>query len=401
VKTQHVTKSRGRHCGNVELAAYLANAAGPVPSVLDLRIAHDRFGSSSDLNLNGHLHYPNDIDKSLNEAAADKIRKYRADYNNNPPTAISFMPAVDSTSGSLQSEFVRLLFLQAHRETDRFFAGSGVKLAQHDRGQFHFRRAAFSSQLKSRVGLSLSQAAALRITLNLDKSTHQTRIISAIIYRSPRPEEHEVDDEEEEEEEEEEETRMTGVVEGIPSAASGQVTRNSRRNNDEGWLEQKKRAEKEMLAGDVEVDLSGYKCIAAKEMSDGDCRDVLQAATHHAREATRLIVLAAQSGCHRRQELLRAKSQAVAHLHVNLQALVKTNLLMVERGEAALRETVDPLFGTAVNLLSYAELSGCSAVSRKLEAGIAQCLREPAHPLSSWVYIRYRRRCAASASSHA
>ena len=28
-------------------------------------------------------------DRSLNEAAADKIRKYRADYNNNPPNAIS------------------------------------------------------------------------------------------------------------------------------------------------------------------------------------------------------------------------------------------------------------------------------------------------------------------------
>ena len=33
----------------------------------------------------GNLHYPNDIDRSLNEAASDKIRKYRADYNNNPP----------------------------------------------------------------------------------------------------------------------------------------------------------------------------------------------------------------------------------------------------------------------------------------------------------------------------
>ena len=66
VKTQqHVTKSRGRHCGDIELAAYLANAAGPVPLVLDLRIAHDRFGSSSDLNLNGHLHYPNDIDREV------------------------------------------------------------------------------------------------------------------------------------------------------------------------------------------------------------------------------------------------------------------------------------------------------------------------------------------------
>ncbi len=101
-------KSRGRHCGDIELAAYLANAAGPVPLVLDLRIAHDRFGSSSDTSLNGHLHYPNDIDKSLNEAAADKIRKYRADYNYNPPSAVSFMSAISSTSGRLHSEFIRL-----------------------------------------------------------------------------------------------------------------------------------------------------------------------------------------------------------------------------------------------------------------------------------------------------
>ena len=78
------------------------------------------------------------------------------------------MPAIASTSGRLHSEFVRLLFLQAHRGTDRFFAASGVQLAQSTSGQFHYRRAAFSSQLKSRVGNILAKAAALRINLNLD-----------------------------------------------------------------------------------------------------------------------------------------------------------------------------------------------------------------------------------------
>ncbi len=136
--------------------------------VLDLRIAHDRWGSSSDPSINGHLHYPNDIDRSLNEAAADKIRKYRADYNNKPPSSVAFMPIIASTSGRLHSEFVRLLFLQAHRETDRFFAVSGVPLAQSTSGQFHFKRAAFSSNLKSKVGNILAKAAALRITLNVD-----------------------------------------------------------------------------------------------------------------------------------------------------------------------------------------------------------------------------------------
>jgi hypothetical protein len=85
VKTQQVVKSRGHHCGDIDLTGYLVNATGPVSLVLDLRIAHDRFGSSSDPSLNGHLHYPNDIDRSINETAADKIRKYRADCKNNPP----------------------------------------------------------------------------------------------------------------------------------------------------------------------------------------------------------------------------------------------------------------------------------------------------------------------------
>ena len=133
-KTQQVIRIRGQHCGDVEVAGYLANQAGPVPLVLDLRITHDRVGRSSDLSLNGTLRYPNDNDRSLNEAAADKILKYRDDYNHNPPQTVTFMPTIASTSGRLHSEFIRLLFLQAHRETDRFFADSGVQPAQLNRG---------------------------------------------------------------------------------------------------------------------------------------------------------------------------------------------------------------------------------------------------------------------------
>jgi hypothetical protein len=170
VQTQQVVKSRGQHCGDIELVGYLANAAGPVPLVLDLRVANDRVGSSADPALNGHLRYPNNLDQSLNDAAADKLRKYRADYNFNPPRGVGFMPAIASTSGRLHSEFIRILFLQAYRKTDRFFAASGVLSAQSDRGFFHYRRAAFSSMLKSRVGNILAKAAALRINLNLDGS---------------------------------------------------------------------------------------------------------------------------------------------------------------------------------------------------------------------------------------
>jgi hypothetical protein len=115
-------------------------------------------GSSTDPTLNGHLKYPNNLDQSLNDVSPDKIRKYRGDYNNRSPSEESFMSGIASTSVRLHSEFVRLLFLQDHRETDRFFTTSGVQLAPTDRDQFHFRRAVFSQQLKTRLSwLSLRQ----------------------------------------------------------------------------------------------------------------------------------------------------------------------------------------------------------------------------------------------------
>ena len=77
------------------------------------------FGATSDPSINDHLHYPNDLDGSLNESAADKIRQYHTNYNNRPSNLISFMSVIGSTSGRLHSELVFLLFFQAHRETDR------------------------------------------------------------------------------------------------------------------------------------------------------------------------------------------------------------------------------------------------------------------------------------------
>ncbi len=150
------------------MAGYLTNATGSVPLVLDLRITHERWESSSDPSINDHFHYPNDMDGSLKETDPDKIRKYRADYNNNFPNSISFMPGIASRSGCLHSELVCLLFLQDHRETDRFFTASGVQVEESDRGQFHCKGAVFSSQFKSKVGSILVKTSSLRITLNID-----------------------------------------------------------------------------------------------------------------------------------------------------------------------------------------------------------------------------------------
>ncbi len=132
--------------------------------VLNLRITHDRFGSSSDPSLNGHIHDPNNMDKSLNETVTDKIRKYRVDYNNKPPTTVSFMSFVPSTSGRLHSEFVGLLFLQDHGDfrSSAFVTFQWI-LPLLPRGLL--------LPPKSRVGLVLPKAAGLRIMLNIDGSS--------------------------------------------------------------------------------------------------------------------------------------------------------------------------------------------------------------------------------------
>ncbi len=68
---------------------------GPVSLVLDLHITHERWGSNSDPSINGHLRYPNDINRSLHEVATYKIRKYRVNYNNHPPNTIAFMSVMN------------------------------------------------------------------------------------------------------------------------------------------------------------------------------------------------------------------------------------------------------------------------------------------------------------------
>ena len=63
-------------------------------------------------------------------------------------------------------EFLRLLFLQAHRETTAHFLATGLPSQQNrSDNAFRFKRAAFYMGLKSKVGLVAAKASALRINL--------------------------------------------------------------------------------------------------------------------------------------------------------------------------------------------------------------------------------------------
>ena len=49
---------------------------------------------------------------------------------------ISFLPAIASTSTRMHGDFLRLLFLQAHRETEAHFTGTGMPSQRNKRAAF-------------------------------------------------------------------------------------------------------------------------------------------------------------------------------------------------------------------------------------------------------------------------
>jgi hypothetical protein len=68
----------------------------------------------------------------------------------------------------MHGKFLRLLFLQAHRETEAHFTATGMPSQRNQSDSFRFKRAAFYQSLKSKVGLAAANAAALRMNLNVE-----------------------------------------------------------------------------------------------------------------------------------------------------------------------------------------------------------------------------------------
>jgi hypothetical protein len=153
VRTQHgVTASAGQRRGDVEVRSYLRDQAGSRGLVFDLSITHDRFGSSSHVQQNGSLSHPQDLDCLMRVAAQRKTNAYKQTYADNQN--ISFLPAIMSTSNHMHGEFLCLLFLQAHLETESYFTATGMPSQRNQSESFRFKRAAFYQGLKRKVGLA-------------------------------------------------------------------------------------------------------------------------------------------------------------------------------------------------------------------------------------------------------
>ncbi len=112
-----------------------------------------------------NLSDPQDLDALLHIAAQRKIAAYQQQYADNQN--ISFLPGIVSTSTRIHGEFLRLLFLQAHLETEAHFTAIGMSSQHINTEGLLFKCAAFYNGLKSKVGLASAKAAALRVNLNV------------------------------------------------------------------------------------------------------------------------------------------------------------------------------------------------------------------------------------------
>jgi hypothetical protein len=80
-------------------------------------------------------------------AAQSKTNAYRQTYADNQN--ISFLPAIMSTSNRMHGEFLRLLFLQAHRETEAHFTAPGMPSQRNQSESFRVKRAAANDSTKA------------------------------------------------------------------------------------------------------------------------------------------------------------------------------------------------------------------------------------------------------------
>ncbi len=84
----------------------------------------------------------------------------------NRPDPIHFLPTAADTTGRVYDDFSRLLFLHSYRETSTL-----SNEIPEESGQFRFLRVARYANIKGSVGLILSKASAMRISIPLDLSS--------------------------------------------------------------------------------------------------------------------------------------------------------------------------------------------------------------------------------------
>ena len=98
-------------------------------------------------------------DKLLESAARTKVHRYREAYATRAGVTYAFLPCVMSTSGRIHGEFLRFLYLLAHRRTKRWFEQLGYEPSEE---AFKFRRGQYFWHTRAAIGHATALAVARR-----------------------------------------------------------------------------------------------------------------------------------------------------------------------------------------------------------------------------------------------
>ena len=111
----------------------------------------------ADVTRNGALRAA-DPAKLLEATARTKIGRYRDGYATRTGDTYACLPCVMSTSGRMHGEILRLLFIIAHRRTERWFKQMGDDY--HSEVFFNFRRGQYFWHTRAVIGHGAARAVA-------------------------------------------------------------------------------------------------------------------------------------------------------------------------------------------------------------------------------------------------
>ena len=153
-RKRRVLPSEGNRRADLEVRNIVA---GKTDLLIDVTLRHDFIGAGRSGHTQGQLRNPDNPDRTLESAAADKIRNYRDAYAVN--RQVAFLPACMSTSGRIHGEFLRLLFFLSNKQADDYFAALGYEA--HKEEFCHRRGVCFHSN-RCAIGVACAQAVAIR-----------------------------------------------------------------------------------------------------------------------------------------------------------------------------------------------------------------------------------------------
>jgi hypothetical protein len=185
-KHKRVLTSAGKQLADLEILNI--QVAQQIDLLVDVTLRHDLVGAGHNGLNQGQLRNPDNPDKLLDSAAADKICYYRAPYRQN--RHVAFLPACMTTSGRIHGEFLRLLYFMSNKQAVNYFEALGYDAHKEE---FCHRRGVFFHNNRCTLGMACAQAVAMRGAPTAARRLCHSLVVAPQNQQPSRSDPHEID----------------------------------------------------------------------------------------------------------------------------------------------------------------------------------------------------------------